>query len=74
MRISTSVKEVIEKAAVIKGKSLSSYAISTLQDQAQKDIQEYETLTLDNQERDRFLDLMANPPKPNDALKSLMRG
>ena len=74
MCISAGMKEMIDKAAVINGKSVSSYAVSALQEQALKDIREYETLTLNNQERDRFLNLMANPPKAVNPLKSLMQG
>ena len=74
MRIPSNIKETIEKAAGLSGKSLSSYAISILLEHAQRDIREYETLTLGNQERDRFLDLIADPPKANDDLENLMCG
>ncbi len=73
MRIPTSIKRTIEKAARLTGKTISSYAISELQVSAERDIREYETISLNNRERDRFLEVFSNPPKPNNSLKSLMR-
>ena len=74
VRIPRRIKETIERAASLTGNTLSSYAINTLQASAEKDIQEYETVLLNERERDRFLDILANPPKPNEALRSLMKG
>ncbi len=74
MRIPSSVKQTLERAASLNGKTLSSYAINELLESAERDIREYESVTLNQQERERFLELMTNPPEPNAALKKLMRG
>ncbi len=73
MRIPSGSKETIEQAALLSGKSVSAYVLSTLLEQARKDIREYETLMLNDEERDRFLNLLTNPPLANDALKNLLK-
>ena len=74
MRIPTSIKRTIEKAARLTGKTISSYAISELQVSAERDIREYESISLNNRERDRFMKIFSNTLKPNDSLKKLMSG
>ena len=74
MRIPENIKRTIEKAAGLTGKTISSYAISELLVSAERDIREYETISLNNTERDRFLEALSNPPEPNKSLKNLMKG
>ncbi len=74
MRIPKSIKRTIEIAAGLSGKTISSYAISELLVSAERDIREYETISLNNKERDRFLEILSNPPKPNNSLKNILNG
>ena len=72
-RIDQDQKELLERAASLKGLSLSSYLLSNSIEAAIKDIESHEKLVLSDNDRDLFLSLMENPPEPNEALKSAMR-
>lgn len=73
IRINPEIKSIIEKAARIKGKTLSAYIVGNSLSNAKKDIEQLETLSLDKKDRDMFYDLVVNPPAPNKALKNLMK-
>ena len=73
LRIDQDQKELLERAASLRGLSLSSYLLSNSIEAATKDIESYEKLVLSDNDRDLFLSLMENPPEPNQALKSAMR-
>jgi uncharacterized protein (DUF1778 family) len=72
LRISPDEKELLEKAASIKGLSLSSYVVSNCLEAARRDIETYHECVLSDEDRDLFLYLIENPPEPNQALKSAM--
>lgn len=72
-RVSAEQKELLERAASLKGLSVSSYLLSNSIEAATKDIESHEKLVLSDNDRDLFLSLMENPPEPNQALKSAMR-
>ena len=73
LRIDQDQKELLERAASLRGLSLSSYLLSNSIEAATKDIESHEKLVLSDNDRDLFLSLMENPPEPNQALKSAMR-
>ena len=73
LRVSLREKELLERAASLKGISVSSYLLSNSIQAATKDIESHEKLVLSDNDRDLFLSLMENPPEPNQALKSAMR-
>jgi uncharacterized protein (DUF1778 family) len=72
LRISPEEKELLEKAASIKGLSLNSYIISNCLEAARRDIETYHECVLSDKDRDLFLSLIENPPEPNQALKLAM--
>lgn len=63
-------KELLERAAAIKGVSLSAYTLSHLLLAARQDIDSYEKLVLSNRDRDLFMSVMENPPELKSKLKS----
>ena len=73
LRTNFSQKSLLERAAELKHTSLSSYILSTSLKQAHLDLAENETLILSNQDRDLVMDLLDNPPEPNEALKGLFK-
>lgn len=73
LRVSPEQKELLERAASLRGLSLSSYLLSNGIEAAIKDIESHEKLVLSDNDRDLFLSLMENPPEANQALKSAMR-
>lgn len=66
-------KQLIEKAASLTGHTLSSYVLSKIISIAQKDIEEVESIQLDNEDRDLFYKIISDPPEPNDNLKNLLK-
>lgn len=73
LRLSQEQKKTLEKAAALMGLSVSSYVLSHSLAAANKDIATHETLVLSERDRDLFLSLLENPPKPCEALKSAMQ-
>lgn len=69
LRISEEHKQIIEKAASLKGLSLSSYVLSQILDVARAEIASQEKITLSNRDRDLFISLLENPPEPSESLK-----
>jgi len=68
-RLDPEHKALIERAAAYRGETMTGYAISTLVREAQRVVREHEVVTLTDGERDRFLELLDNPPTPTDALR-----
>lgn len=72
-RLSPEHKALIERAAAFQGETTSGYVISTLVREAQQVIRKHELSTLADRDRDRFLELLANPPEPTEALRRATR-
>ncbi|MBN2535976.1 MAG: DUF1778 domain-containing protein [Spirochaetales bacterium] len=72
LRVNPDDKELIKKAAELNGLSLSAYIISKILSSAKKDMEQRESIILDNNDRDFFYNLIENPPSPNKALQKLM--
>ncbi len=73
LRANSDQKSILERAAELKHISLSSYILATSLNQAQLDLTANETLVLSNRDRNLVMDLLDNPPEPNDALKGLFK-
>lgn len=73
LRVTHEQKDLLEKAAHLKGMSLSSYLLSNSLEAAQADLEIHHKLVLSDRDRDLFLQLLVNPPKPNQALKEAMK-
>ncbi len=73
IRTKPEIKHLIEKAAAIKGETISSYILGQSLSSARKDIEQMESITVGNIDRNLFFSLISNPPDPNEALKNLMR-
>ncbi len=73
IRTNPEIKRLIEKAAAIKGETISSYILKQSLHSARRDIEQMETIIIENKDRDMFYLLLTNPPAPNKALKNLMQ-
>jgi uncharacterized protein (DUF1778 family) len=60
----------IERAANIKGLSFSDFLIQHADEAAIRTIQQHTTWTLENQDRDFFIQALLHPPEPSARLKS----
>ena len=72
VRVRPEQKELLERAALIKGMSLSAYLLSNSLEKARVEIEKHQKLVLSDRDRDLFIALMSEPPEPNQALKEAM--
>ena len=73
IRISEDIKELIEKAALLTGTSVSSYIISKTLASAKEDVREMENIYLGIKDSETFTNLINNPPPANNNLKKLLK-
>lgn len=73
LRVTQEQKEMLEKAASLRGITLSAYALFHLIPLAKKDIDTQERLILSDQDRDLFMSVMENPPKLQGKLKTAIQ-
>lgn len=69
VRLPLHVKERVEKAAIISGLTVTDFAIHVLANSADEVLERHNTRTLSDRDRDLFLQMLDNPPKPNEALR-----
>ena len=74
LKLTDEEKAIIEQAAYCKGQDISSYIVSTIIKQGLGDIEQNETIHLENEARDYLMEILDNPPEPNEALIELMSG
>ncbi|MEH2262466.1 type II toxin-antitoxin system TacA family antitoxin [Nostoc sp.] len=70
LRVTQEQKELLERAASLKGISLSAYTLFHILPVAKQDIDANERLVLSNIDRDLFMSVMENPPELKGKLKS----
>jgi uncharacterized protein (DUF1778 family) len=73
LRVNSEQKELLEKAASLKGLSLSAYLLSHGLEAAKAELEKHQKLVLSDRDRDLFLSLIVNPPEPNQSLKDAMK-
>ncbi len=72
LRLDEKTKQKIELAATICQSSINSFILKTAIAAADEIIQHHETITLNDLDRDKFFDVLLNPPTPNSALKEIL--
>jgi uncharacterized protein (DUF1778 family) len=68
LRVTEEQKDLLERAANLKGMSLSAYLLSNSLTKAQSDLEQHHKLILSDIDRDLFLELISNPPVPTESL------
>jgi len=69
-RVTTDSKSLFVRAAELAGSSLSAFVIEATRERAIRIINEHESLVLNNEARDVFMNALTNPPAPSDALRA----
>ena len=69
-RVTSDQKRLIERAARLRGTSVTDFMVAELQEAAVQTIKEFETLQLLDEARDRFVQTLLNPPEPNEAARA----
>ena len=69
-RISPETKALLQKAADLEGRTLTDFVVATVQAEAHRVIEQHQTLKLNLEDSETFVNTLLNPPQPNDALKA----
>lgn len=69
VRTTSAQKRLIERAAELRGTSVTDFVVSNIQAAAAETIREFESLFLRDEAREVFVQALLNPPEPNEALK-----
>ena len=73
MRIDTSAKTRLERAAAYTQKSVSEYVVTRALEAAEADITTHEKVILPEMVWDKFFNALQKPPKQNAAMKALLK-
>src|SRR5487761_1859890 len=66
-RIAPEQKRLIERAAQLRGTTVTDFVVSKMQEAAVETIRDFETLQLRDESREVFVAALLNPPEPNEA-------
>jgi uncharacterized protein (DUF1778 family) len=69
-RITSDQKKLIERAAQLKGTTVTDFVVTKMQEAAAETIRDYEVLVLRDESRELFVRALLNPSEPNDAAKA----
>ena len=69
VRVNSESKSLFLRAAELSGQNLSAFIIEAVHERAIQTIEAYDRVILNNQSRQVFLDALANPPAPSEALR-----
>ena len=67
-RVSAELKALFQRAAELKGLTLTDYVINVLVDSSQQVIRDHEIITWTGRNREVFLQALMNPPPPSPSL------
>jgi len=69
-RINAPLKRMIERAAELRGTTLSDFVISSAQEAAAATLREFEVLKIQDEAREVFISALLHPPAPNEAARA----
>ena len=72
-RVTPDQKRLIERAAHLRGTTVTDFVVVSAQQAATETIKEFESLALRDEAREVFVNAIHNPPQPNEALRLAAR-
>lgn len=72
-RVTADQKRLIERAAHLRGTTVTDFVVVSAQQAATETIKEFESLVLRDEAREVFVNAILNPPQPNEALRLAAR-
>ena len=69
-RITPAQKRLIERAAALRGTSVTEFVVASAQEAATNTLKDFDILQLRDQARAVFIKAVLNPPAPNDAARA----
>jgi uncharacterized protein (DUF1778 family) len=71
-RLSAEAKEIIARAAVSQGLSVSDFVVRSASEAAKRVLQEQQVIRLSARDSQAFVEALDNPPEPNEKLRAAM--
>jgi uncharacterized protein (DUF1778 family) len=71
-RITKDQKRLIERAAQLRGSTVTDFVVNEIQEAANATIRQFESLELREKARELFMQALLNPPPPNRAARAAM--
>jgi uncharacterized protein (DUF1778 family) len=68
-RVTPAQKRLIERAAALRGTSVTEFVVVSAQEAATNAIRDFEVLNLRDEAREVFINAILNPPAPNEAAR-----
>jgi len=68
-RLTTEQKKLFERAAAIRGMTLSDFVLFSLQEAAEQAVDHQERMELSPLDQKRFVETLLDPPEPNSELR-----
>jgi uncharacterized protein (DUF1778 family) len=72
-RVTPEQKQLIARAAALRGASVTDFIVASAQQAAADTIKDFELLTLHDEARDVFVNAILHPPAPNEAARKAAR-
>ena len=72
-RVTPEQKQLIARAAALRGSSVTEFIIASAQQAAAETIKEFEILSLRDEAREVFVNAILHPPRPNEAARKAAR-
>ena len=69
-RVTPDQKRLIERAAKLRGTTITEFVVVSAQQAAANTIKDFETLTIRDEAREVFIRAVLNPPAPNQAARA----
>ena len=69
-RVTRAQKRLIERAAALRGSSVTEFVIASAQEAAASTIRDFDVLHLRDEAREVFINAVLNPPAPYDAARA----
>jgi uncharacterized protein (DUF1778 family) len=69
-RITPAQKRLIERAAALRGTSVTEFVVASAQEAATNTLKDFDILQLRDQAREVFINAVLNPPAPNDVARA----
>ncbi len=73
LRLKTSAKRLIERAASFEGKTVSHFILTSAMEHAEKTVQKHETMSLNAKNSRKFLEALATPVRFNRKLAQALK-
>lgn len=73
LRVHPELKDMLERASALSGLSVTAIATRALEAAALEEIKRHQTVRLNAEDSRRFAEILANPPRPIDALHRAAR-